>query len=201
MLLMPRVGGTQAEIPEIICTMTPLVLVFTTPLSAEARGTILLMVVVGDGKRGGGFRPKPLPRIRTRTCSDLFAVVIFCVFLFGRPQCAVFPVPFVYRNMAELNVDDPSLWFNDVLAARDKDEAIVDNCYEAATDASDYAGPISGDDSDDQPEFCNDQPEQADRCRNPPSTPGVTRGCTVQKKGAEIGTLGPWAWLHVLILN
>ena len=31
-------------------------------------------------------------------------------------------------------------WFNDVLAARDEDEAIVDECYEAATDASDYAG-------------------------------------------------------------
>ena len=36
--------------------------------------------------------------------------------------------------MAELNVDDPSFWFNDVLAARDEDEAIVDECYEAATD-------------------------------------------------------------------
>ena len=45
--------------------------------------------------------------------------------------------------MAELNVDDPSFWFNDVLAARDEDEAIVDECYEAATDVSDYAGSIS----------------------------------------------------------
>ena len=43
--------------------------------------------------------------------------------------------------------------------------AIVDECYEAATDASDYAGSISEGDSDpvyvelcdDQPEFCDDQ--------------------------------------------
>ena len=34
-------------------------------------------------------------------------VLIFCVFLFLRPWCAVFPAPFVCRNMAELNVDDP----------------------------------------------------------------------------------------------
>ena len=77
-------------------------------------------------------------------------VLIFCVFLFVRPPCAVFPVLFVCRNMADWNVDDPSFWFNDVLAARDEDEAIVDECYEAATDASDYAGSISegGSDSD-----------------------------------------------------
>ena len=65
-------------------------------------------------------------------CSIYLHVLIFSVFLFG-------PAPFVCRNMAELNVDDPSFWFNDVLAARDEDEAIVVDCYEAATDASDYA--------------------------------------------------------------
>ena len=63
--------------------------------------------------------------------------LFFCVFLLGRPRCAVFPALFVCRNMAELNLDDPSFWFNDVLA---EDEAIVD--------ASDYAGSISVGDSD-----------------------------------------------------
>ena len=60
----------------------------------------------------------------------------------------MFPALFVCRNMADWNVDDPSFWFNDVLAARDEGEAIVDECYEAATDASDYAGSISEGDSD-----------------------------------------------------
>ena len=44
----------------------------------------------------------------------------------------------------------------------DEDEAIVDECYEAATDASDYAGSISEGDSDtDHVELCGDQPETA----------------------------------------
>ena len=48
------------------------------------------------------------------------------------------------------------------MAARDEDEAIVDDCYEAATDASDFAGSISGGDSDndhvDPMEFYDGQP-------------------------------------------
>jgi len=101
-------------------------------------------------------------------------VLIFCVFLFLRPWCAVFPAPFVCRNMAELNVDDPSFWFNDVLAARDEDEAIVDECYEAATDASDYAGSISEGDSDpDHVELCDDQPEFCDDQRDSEFFDGV----------------------------
>ena len=50
--------------------------------------------------------------------------------------------------MAELNVHDLSFWFDDVVAAGDEEEAIVDDCYEAATVASDYAGSISECDSD-----------------------------------------------------
>ena len=51
--------------------------------------------------------------------------------------------------------------------AGDEDEAIVDDCYEAATDASDYAGSVSGGDRDNDhddhdehspPEFYDDQP-------------------------------------------
>ena len=79
-----------------------------------------------------------------RQFSFICVFLFFCVFLFGRPRCALFPAPFVCRNMAELNIDDPSFWFNDVLAARDEDEAIVDDCYEAATNASDYVSSISG---------------------------------------------------------
>ena len=76
--------------------------------------------------------------------------------------------------MAELNVDDPSFWFNDVLAARDEDEAIVDECYEAATDASDYAGSISEGDSDpDHVELCDDQPEFCDDQRDSEFFDGV----------------------------
>ena len=42
-----------------------------------------------------------------------------------------------------------------------EDEAIVDECYEAATDASSYAGTISEGDSDtDHVELCGDQPHQ-----------------------------------------
>ena len=86
----------------------------------------------------------------------------------------MFPAPFVCINMAELNVDDPSFWFNDVLAARDEDEAIVDECYEAATDASDYAGSISEGDSDpDHVELCDDQPEFCDDQRDSEFFDGV----------------------------
>ena len=59
----------------------------------------------------------------------------------------MFPALLVCRNMADWNVDNPSFWFNDVLAARDEDEAIVHECCEAATDASDYAGSIGEGDS------------------------------------------------------
>ena len=59
------------------------------------------------------------------------------------------------------------LAFDDAVAARDGDEAIVDDCYEAATNAPDYAGSVSGGDSDNDhdnhdehspPEFYDDQP-------------------------------------------
>ena len=110
--------------------------------------------------------------------------LFICVFLFVRPPCAVFPALFVCRNMADWNVDDPSFWFNDVLAARDEDEAIVDECYEAATDASDYAGSSS----------------EGDR--------GMHQGknekflvCQQGPIGDEIGTLGVRAWVRVLILD
>ena len=67
----------------------------------------------------------------------------------------MFPALFVCRNMAELNVEDPSFWFDDV---GDEDEAIVDECYEAATDALGYAGSISEGDSDtNRVELCDDQ--------------------------------------------
>ena len=69
--------------------------------------------------------------------------------------------------MAKLNVDDPSFWFDDVLAAKDEDEAIVDECYEAATHASDYAGSISEGNSDtNRLELCDDQPEFFDDQRD-----------------------------------
>ena len=71
-------------------------------------------------------------------------ILIWRVFLCGRPACAVFLALSVFRNMAERNVHDPLLRFEDVMAAGDEDEAIVDDCYEAATNASDYAGSISG---------------------------------------------------------
>ena len=45
-------------------------------------------------------------------------VLVWCVFLFGRTPCAVFPALSVFINMAESNVRDPSLWFDDVVAAR-----------------------------------------------------------------------------------
>ena len=100
----------------------------------------------------------------------------------------MFPALFVCRNMAELNVDDPSFWFDDVLAARDEDEAIVDECYEAATDASDYAGSISEGDSDtNRVELCDDQPELCDDQQGP--------------IGTEVGTMRPRAQLRVLILD
>ena len=59
----------------------------------------------------------------------------------------MFPALSVFSNIAQLNVLDPSFWLNNVVAARDEDEAIVDDCYEAATDASDYAGSVNGGDS------------------------------------------------------
>ena len=100
----------------------------------------------------------------------------------------MFPALFVCRNMAELNVEDPSFWFDDVLAARDEDEAIVDECYEAATDALGYAGSISEGDSDtDRVELCDDQHEFCDDQHGP--------------VGAEIGTMQPQARLRVLILH
>ena len=39
---------------------------------------------------------------------------------------ALFPALSVCRNMAELNVHDPSFWFEDVVAARDEDEVNYD---------------------------------------------------------------------------
>ena len=76
--------------------------------------------------------------------------------------------------MAHCNVDDPFFWFNDVLAARDEDEAIVDECYEAAMDASDYAGSISEGDCDiDHVELCGDQPEFCDDQRDSDIFEGV----------------------------
>ena len=61
-----------------------------------------------------------------------------------------------------------------MLRLPDEDEAIVDDCYEAATDASDYAGSVSGGDRDNDhdehspPEFYDDSMiPGAGRCRNP----------------------------------
>ena len=94
---------------------------------------------------------------------------------------------------------------------------MVDDCYEAATDASNRAGSISGGDSDTAP--CDDCMSQstnvlktllcivcAGRCRNGESG---TRGkhhsrmadCQHEQVGAEIGTPGPWGWLCVLFLD
>ena len=100
----------------------------------------------------------------------------------------MFPALLFCRNMAELNVDNPSFWFDDVLAARDEDETIVDECYETATDALGYAGSISEGDSDtNQVELCDDQPAFCD------DQHGLV--------GTEIGTMRPRAWLCVLILD
>ena len=93
--------------------------------------------------------------------------LLFCVFLFGvcsyledpPPSCAVFLALSVFRNIAELIIHDASLWLE---AARDEDETIVDDCYEAATDASDYAGGLSEGDNHhvehNPTEICDDQP-------------------------------------------
>ena len=146
---------------------------------------------VGAGKTGfhaGSLVLKPAPVQEHTPVLICLRVLIVCVFLFGRPQCAVFPALFVCRNMAELNVDDPSFWFDDGLAARDEDEAIVDECYEAATDALNYAGSISEGDSDtNRVGLCDDQPEFCDDQQGPVNT--------------EIGTMRPRARLHVLILD
>ena len=73
------------------------------------------------------------PPLQEHACVFIcLRVLIFLrVLISENPMCR-FPALFVCRNMAELNVDDPSFWFDDVLAARDEDEAIVDECYEAA---------------------------------------------------------------------
>ena len=71
-------------------------------------------------------------------------VLIFCVSLFGvcsyledpPVQCSQ---PLFSENMAELN-EDPSFLFEDVVVARDEDEAIVD---EAATHATNGTGVIN----------------------------------------------------------
>ena len=71
---------------------------------------------------------KPCPPVQEHAHVLIYLrVLIFCVFLFVRPPCAVFPALFVCRNM-DWNVDDPSFWFNDVLAARDEDEVVLCLC-------------------------------------------------------------------------
>ena len=62
--------------------------------------------------------PKPPPCTRTCACSYLFACSYFLRVLISE-TLGVFPAPFVCRNMAELNVDDPSFWLNDE-AAKEK---------------------------------------------------------------------------------
>ena len=64
----------------------------------------------------------------------------------------------------------------------------MDECYEAATHALDYAGSISEGDSDtNRVELCDDQPKFCD------DQHGLV--------GTEIGTMRPRARLRVLILD
>ena len=54
----------------------------------------------------------------------------FCLLIFGTP---LFP----RKKMALLDTNDPHLFYDDIAAAREEDEAVAEDFYEAATDVED----------------------------------------------------------------
>ena len=79
-----------------------------------------------------------VPSFTTHVQEGRYWRSVECIgFTFG--TYAMFMAIFVFRNMAKVNAHH-RFWFEDVMAARDEDEANVDDWYEAATCVSHHKG-------------------------------------------------------------
>ena len=85
-----------------------------------------------EGRHEHRVKPPPPPLYKSMRMFLFFSVFLFfvCSYL-EDPLCSV-PALSVYRNVAQANVVGPSFWFDHIVAARDEDEAIADDCYEAS---------------------------------------------------------------------